>query len=482
MKIKLLFIFLFIQTLIHAQTIYIIDYIDLYRFDIPTCTYTFMTTIDETAYDISFHPNRSLYGLAPNGDLYEIDTITGQTNVVHTFSISQSYNSLTIADNGLIYATGGRDLVSYDLNTNIETYYGEMPYSAAGDLTFYNGNLYCATDGNRILKIDIDNPPNSEVVIQDNRDFRFFGIVTYIDDCRIIKTYATTDGAADIYEINFEDNTLELVCNLDIRVSGGASTFEYLGASAAINIDSIEINSPGCQEATGLISIAATADTGTISFSIDNTNFQSDGLFENLGVGDYRITIDNDIGCPIFRDFTLDDGNDIQITNLKNGDTKCDEPTGFIVTNAYGGTGTLQYSIDGINYQYDNTFRNVDYGLYEIFVQDEENCIADTSVFILQDDCDIYIPNAFSPNNDGINDVFRIYPHSEFLGHFNSFQIFDRWGNLIFETYNFDANTAGWNGTYRNEALTPNVFVYAIEVEMENGQKKLLKGSVTLLR
>jgi len=93
-----------------------------------------------------------------------------------------------------------------------------------------------------------------------------------------------------------------------------------------------------------------------------------------------------------------------------------------------------------------------------------------------------YVPNAFTPNGDGINDVFRVYG-SGFIS-FN-LKVFDRWGEKVFETS--DPNI-GWDGTFRGELLPPDVFVYYVDVEFINNltpkqfTREYLKGSVTLIR
>ena len=92
-----------------------------------------------------------------------------------------------------------------------------------------------------------------------------------------------------------------------------------------------------------------------------------------------------------------------------------------------------------------------------------------------------YIPNAFTPDGDGINDVFRVFgkgfPSFHFL-------IFDRWGTKLFEAT--DQN-AGWDGTFRGKPSPPGVYVYYVDVEFFSGLApveyyKHQKGSVTLIR
>jgi len=90
----------------------------------------------------------------------------------------------------------------------------------------------------------------------------------------------------------------------------------------------------------------------------------------------------------------------------------------------------------------------------------------------------IIVPNAFSPNGDGRNDDFKIVysPITEI----NSFRIFDRWGNVHFQTDNI---SEGWNGVFKGKKASPGVYVYMIEsVCPIDGKVFLKKGDLTLLR
>lgn len=95
----------------------------------------------------------------------------------------------------------------------------------------------------------------------------------------------------------------------------------------------------------------------------------------------------------------------------------------------------------------------------------------------------IYVPNTFTPNGDGINDVFMIRGIA--ASKVNYFRIFDRWGQLVFEAHNGAANETywGWDGTnQRGEKLNPAVFVYTYEIECINHEVVTGKGNVTLVR
>ena len=88
----------------------------------------------------------------------------------------------------------------------------------------------------------------------------------------------------------------------------------------------------------------------------------------------------------------------------------------------------------------------------------------------------IYVANAFSPNNDGYNDVFRIRGS----GIKNIiFSIYDRWGKKMFET---DDISEGWDGKYKNKIVNDGVYVYHMNINFMDGTNKVLKGNISLLR
>jgi gliding motility-associated-like protein len=100
----------------------------------------------------------------------------------------------------------------------------------------------------------------------------------------------------------------------------------------------------------------------------------------------------------------------------------------------------------------------------------------------LCDNSNIFIPNTFSPNGDGVND--RFYPRGKGLTSVKSMRIFNRWGQQIFSNTDFSPNNEmnGWDGTFKGAKLTTDVFVYVIEFMCANNQIRTMKGDVTLLR
>lgn len=95
----------------------------------------------------------------------------------------------------------------------------------------------------------------------------------------------------------------------------------------------------------------------------------------------------------------------------------------------------------------------------------------------------LYVPSGFSPNQDGNND--RLYVRGVGIQTVNFFRVFDRWGNLVFESLNTDANDAsvGWDGTDNGgKRYNPGVFVYVTEVVCSNGNVLTKTGNVTLIK
>ena len=115
---------------------------------------------------------------------------------------------------------------------------------------------------------------------------------------------------------------------------------------------------------------------------------------------------------------------------------------------------------------------------FYLTVKDSLGCIGTSSVFIkLYKGPAFYIPNAFTPNGDGLNDVFRAIAPG--IKQTIYFRIYDRWGKLMFDTQNI---TKGWDGKYGGTLQPTAVYVWIIKGVDINGKMIELKGTVTLIR
>lgn len=119
--------------------------------------------------------------------------------------------------------------------------------------------------------------------------------------------------------------------------------------------------------------------------------------------------------------------------------------------------------------------------LLSVTAESNTGCLAEAAILLEVEQIRMYIPNIFSADNDGVNDRFRIFPSMEI--DVLSFQVFDRWGNMVFNAENFNtADDISWDGTFNNELLNSDVFVYRIEYIDPAGEALQFYGSVTLVR
>lgn len=102
---------------------------------------------------------------------------------------------------------------------------------------------------------------------------------------------------------------------------------------------------------------------------------------------------------------------------------------------------------------------------------------------ILQSRPRVYIPNSFSPDNNGINDIFSLFGNDQ-VRVVRHLAVYDRWGNALFSRSDLPVNdpSAGWDGSFRGQVMDPGVYVFAAEVEFLDGWVQLYKGDVTLVR
>jgi gliding motility-associated-like protein len=117
-------------------------------------------------------------------------------------------------------------------------------------------------------------------------------------------------------------------------------------------------------------------------------------------------------------------------------------------------------------------------------VQSQYGCVEwDTMFVTVSDQREVFVPNAFTPNGDGINDFAEVFPGTNIV-EIEVFEIFDRWGNNVFGASNFAAGdiVARWDGNYRSQPLNPGLFVYLLKVRDVRGEIKHQVGEISLIR
>ena len=125
---------------------------------------------------------------------------------------------------------------------------------------------------------------------------------------------------------------------------------------------------------------------------------------------------------------------------------------------------------------YDGSF---EYITYKVLIGDDNGCAdsASVTVRVFVTDPKIFVPTAFTPNNDGNNDVFKFLAVG--ISKIDYFRVYNRWGQLVFST---TTNEAGWDGKINGKAQGSGVFVWMVKGTDFTGKVVIAKGTVTLIR
>ena len=117
-------------------------------------------------------------------------------------------------------------------------------------------------------------------------------------------------------------------------------------------------------------------------------------------------------------------------------------------------------------------------GWYKVTLKSSEGCMASDSVMMLYAFVPLAMPNAFTPNGDGHNDIFRPVAFSEKISSFSMY-IYDRWGQMIFSTRDI---AHGWDGTINGSLAPLGMYTYTLLYGNPLGEKRKKMGMVMLVR
>ena len=254
----------------------------------------------------------------------------------------------------------------------------------------------------------------------------------------------------------------------------------------------IDARDPLCNgDTNGQIEVTALDGELPITYELNGGEQNTSGSFTSLPPGQYSITAIDANGCVVTGDTVLVDP---PIVEIEISESVIIDEGDSVIVDAFLPPNTI---IDTIIWDTEDTpFRCLDPECLSILLSPLSTITVsataiggvgcsdeDATRIIVRVNRDIFIPNIFSPNNDEVNDVF-LPTAGRRVANINSMQIFDRWGNMIFESQNFlpGDTSFGWDGTYRGREMDPGVFVYRVEVIFDDGNVEIMNGTVTLAR
>jgi gliding motility-associated-like protein len=346
------------------------------------------------------------------------------------------------------------------------------------------------------LSAVIFQPDPLQFDLQVSSDFNGYGI----------SCYGTSDGTASVavlngglppYSYNWSNGSQTGQAD---GLGEGWSSVTVTGAVGCLAIDSILLESPDSLQFSfteaqpdcftdGLGAIAidkVEGGNGPYQYALSQNDWQAEPLFEGLASGGYLVEVEDANGCiassfAFINSFTQLFVSLGQDESIELGDSLTLQPITnlpyYLLDSIYWG------GVDCPGCQ-QVTVAPVATSTYSVTVADSLGCQASDEVqVVVEKNFNVYIPNAFSPDFNGINDHFTIYG-GRHLVRIRELHIFDRWGEPVFTYFNFPPNDPayGWDGTYRGEKMDPAVFVYFAVLEFVDGSTKLVKGDVSLMR
>ncbi len=199
--------------------------------------------------------------------------------------------------------------------------------------------------------------------------------------------------------------------------------------------------------------------------------------YDNAGLQNIRLSVFFRV-CP---DLTFEDIVQVAplpLLDLGNESSLCSEQAPIVLENKAINPGAiLRYRWNTNDTTPQITVKKP--GEYNLILYNEWGCSGTNSI-VIRKDCFMDIPNAFTPNGDGVNDYF--FPRQLLSKHLTSFkmQVFNQWGQLVFRTTQM--NGRGWDGKFNNREQPSGVYLYTIEVLINEGSPEEYHGNVTLIR
>lgn len=241
------------------------------------------------------------------------------------------------------------------------------------------------------------------------------------------------------------------------------------------------ITPPTCNNRNdAAITLSTSGGTAPYTYSMRAHTFQDTPQFSNLAAGTYSVNVRDAAGCAtVVEGIDIDNPPVLRIDDLTTHPITCDNNEPQVAVVADGGVAPYHYSVDGIHWQAENTFTRLDAGNYEVLVSDANHCQVSGTASVTRNDaqCAVVVPNAFSPNNDGRNDLFRPRAYANIMNY--RFTIYNRWGQPLFDTR--DPN-AGWDGYFKGQLQEAGAYVWVLIYQDAQGQDRKQTGGVSLVR
>ncbi|MFN8288491.1 MAG: gliding motility-associated C-terminal domain-containing protein [Chitinophagales bacterium] len=273
--------------------------------------------------------------------------------------------------------------------------------------------------------------------------------------------------------------------NYDVTVTdnNGCTTTKSntVNMTTPLNLSSVVANTSCPQVQNGAIDLSVSG--GTAGYTFNWTNGDNTEDLSGLDQGTYTVTVTDSRNCSSQANFTLTYDYILTVDATPSTTINLGEEVALNATtnvdhgNTYSWTPSLSVSCSNCAntkaVPTHNTF-------YTVNVVDANGCSAmDTLSVTVNSITDLFIPNVFTPNNDGNNDIYQLYGDISAI-EFLEFKVFNRWGEMVYSTNDHQFT---WDGVYKGQPVEPGAYIYTMKVVFINGYTRNdYKGSITILR
>ncbi len=386
-------------------------------------------------------------------------------------------------DNGTISVTALGEGLTYSLDNGV---FQTSPsfsslYSKTFQLTVKSATGCLATREVEIQKKSI--PSFVMVVILNPCEFEDkdlsavalggYGTITYaLDEGPFQQSGLFSDLKSGSYTLRAKDS---LGCEISMETT-------VPDKNQAVKLHDVDVEHARCGGEFGLVTLLATG-SGQLQYSLDGADYVDSPNFSSVLPGAYTAFVRDGAGCTDSTEIIIGKTPAPRILEVIASNASCREDDGAVVIHA-NGSGPLLFSVDAVNYVTDTVFTGLSPLVQTVYVKDTAGCDVARSVIIGRDCLDnVYIPAAFSPDQDGTNEVMEV-KFSVASVKITAFRLFNRWGNVITSTTNktVQSGAALWDGLYHGTRAQPGVYPYQLDIEFDNGQKQSVRNSILLMR
>ncbi len=254
------------------------------------------------------------------------------------------------------------------------------------------------------------------------------------------------------------------------------------------------VSSPACyggdDASVSISDVSGGSGIGLFSYSMDGINYGSSPTFIRLESGEYTFYIQDDEGCVAEQGFSIssppeliiDAGEDVE---LEYGDSLILSPSINVSGNySYEWTSLSPAGSMSCTDCPNPTIKPLYDIVYTLNITNDNGCEASDELRVYVSEFQrVFIPSAFTPNDDNSNDIFMIHG-GKGAETISSFNVYNRWGEVVFSVQDAPLNSPefGWTGQFKNDKAAPGVYAYFATIVFEDGEELPYKGHVTLIR